>query len=50
MVYAGDDNLLQNTETLLVAGKKLNKLGVFSHQKHKGQDHKKIYKKSPFKM
>jgi hypothetical protein len=25
MVYAGDDNLLQNIETLLVAGKELKK-------------------------
>jgi len=49
MVYA-DDNLLQNTETLLAAGKELNKPRMFSHQKHKGQNHKERYKKSPFKM
>jgi hypothetical protein len=48
MVYA-DDNLLQNTETLLVAGKKLNKLRMFTHQKHKGQNHKERYKKALLK-
>ena len=50
MGYVGDDNLLQNRETLLIAGKELNKLLMFSHQKHNGLNHKERYKKSPFKM
>ena len=45
-VYAGDDNVLQNVEKLLFAGKKLNKLRMFSHQRHKGQNHKERYKKA----
>ena len=50
MVYAFDDNLLQNIETLLIAGKDLNKLRMFSHRKHKRQIHKERYIRSPFKM
>jgi hypothetical protein len=34
MVYAGDDNLLQNIETLVVAGKELNKLRMGSRNNH----------------
>jgi hypothetical protein len=41
MVYAGDCNLLENIEILLVAGNELNKLRMCSGEKHKGQNRKK---------
>jgi hypothetical protein len=40
VVYAVDDNILQNIGTLLVAGTELSELSMLSHQKHKGQNNK----------
>jgi hypothetical protein len=36
MLYTGKDNLLEDVETLVVAGKKFNKLCMGSRNKHEG--------------